>query len=65
MRVAPADPKERQVFSPENGACGGVGEIKCGEGLACLMNEDDPLTADAMGVCKTQSVCLPPEAPEQ
>jgi hypothetical protein len=59
MQVTPIDPKARQVLSPEGGGCGGVGEIQCGEGLACLMNEDEALAADAMGICKTQSVCLP------
>jgi hypothetical protein len=57
MAVASADPQEKQVLSHENGGCGGVAQIPCAEGLACLMNEDEALAADAMGICKTQSVC--------
>jgi len=59
MPVAPADPKEKQVLSLEGGSCGGVAQIPCGDGLACLMNEDEPLVGNAMGLCKTQSVCMP------
>jgi hypothetical protein len=59
MQVTPPDPKDRHVFSPEGGGCGGPGDIACGEGLACLMNDDEALDPNAMGICKTQSVCLP------
>jgi hypothetical protein len=59
MSVAAFDPNEKQVLSHENGGCGGVGQIPCAQGLACLMNEDEALAADAMGICKTQSVCAP------
>lgn len=64
MRVTPADPKDRHLYSPEGGGCGGIGDVPCGEGLACSMNEDEALAADAMGICKTQSVCLPAETAE-
>jgi hypothetical protein len=57
MAVAPFDPNEKQVLSHQNGGCGGVAQIPCAEGLACLMNEDEALAADAMGICKTQSIC--------
>jgi hypothetical protein len=59
MAVAPVDPNQKTMISHQGAGCGGVAQLTCAEGLACLMNEDDPLARDGMGLCQTQSVCTP------
>lgn len=44
--------------SPESGACGGVAGFHCADGLTCRVEEKDQLTADAMGTCMRESVCV-------
>lgn len=57
LPVAPLDPNQKTMVSHQGAGCGGVAQLTCADGLACLMNEDDPLARDGMGLCQTQSVC--------
>ncbi|HSO31400.1 MAG TPA: hypothetical protein VLT33_02760 [Labilithrix sp.] len=57
--VVPQDPADRHMVSAEGAACGGVGDIPCGEGLGCQLANDDVMAANAMGHCQQESLCAP------
>ncbi len=44
--------------SPEGGSCGGVAGFHCAEGLACHVDDDKRLVADAMGTCLRAYACV-------
>lgn len=44
--------------SPEGGSCGGVAGFHCADGLACHVDDDKLMVADAMGTCVRAYACV-------